>query len=447
MPDTIIAPASAPGRSAVALVRMSGPHALAVLKSVFQPKNPQRVWKPWQLRVGAIVDASGRPIDTGMAVWMPAPNTQTGEEVAEISCHGSPLIVELLLKAALAHGARLAEPGEFTRRAFLNGKIDLSEAEAVSDIVASETEASLAAAQRQLSGELSKIINDMRENLIDIAAEIEASLDFADDDVPPVDAEKLKQSLNQTSGEIADLLRQAIRGRRLREGARVVLVGRANVGKSSLFNALVGAERAITTPHPGTTRDTIEARLDLQGLPVTLIDTAGIRESPEAIEQYGIERTWQEIEQADLILLVLDRSMPLVDDDQTLLEKLRGRMVQGVGNKSDLPPAWQDEASWLSVSAQTGAGLRDLEGAICQSLAGEGALSEGALVSNLRHIQALEQAAASLESARDILANPQQLELAAADVNHALAHLNAIIGADVEDEILNRIFARFCLGK
>ncbi len=262
--DTIVAPATPRGRSAVAMIRISGPRARNILSKIFKAEKSPPEQKSWRVRTGRLVDAGeGSAVDQAMAVFMPGPATYTGEDLAEITCHGSTPVVDAVLQLCIAQGARLAEPGEFTRRAFTNGRVDLAEAEAVCDFISAETQASLDTARRQMSGELSDRIEGIRAGLFDAAAEIEARIDFPEEDVPEADRSRLTKALRAGISEIELLLRQGQRGQRLRDGARVAIVGRVNVGKSSIFNAIVGMERAISTPHPGTTRDTIEARLDI----------------------------------------------------------------------------------------------------------------------------------------------------------------------------------------
>ncbi|MCX7015797.1 MAG: tRNA uridine-5-carboxymethylaminomethyl(34) synthesis GTPase MnmE [Candidatus Sumerlaeota bacterium] len=453
--DTIIAPATTPGRSAIALIRLSGPGARAVVERVFRPKRAGRPWKPWAVRTGEIADpAGGGAIDRSMAVWMPGPGSYTGEDVVELSCHGSPAIVESVLRLCLREGARLAEPGEFTRRAFLNGKMDLAEAEAVCDLIASETEASLATARRQLAGELSQRVSAIRETLLDLSAEMEARIDFPEEDIPPDDAQRFLDSLESARGEIQSLLEQGRRGRRLREGARVAIVGRVNVGKSSLFNALIRMERAISTPHPGTTRDTIEARIDLRGVAVDLVDTAGIRSPESEIEGLGIERSKREIERADAVVWVLDRSQAVGAEDREAFDLVRGKPFIIALNKSDLTPGlsgFEEFQSFPAVatSAVTRRGVDQLEKRLWERLAGAsgGAMGEGALVSNVRHIEALEEARAALGDARALLERREGLEFVMVDLRSAVDRIGAILGLDVGEEILDRIFQRFCIGK
>lgn len=460
--ETIIAPATPPGRSAVALLRISGPDTLSLLKKVFLP-NRKSSWAPWKLRTGAFVEpATGQTIDTGMAVWMAAPHSYTGEDSAEVTCHGSPLIVERLLALFIQHGARLAEPGDFTRRAFLNGKMDLTEAEAVCDVVSSETEASLRMAARQLAGGLARQVESLRDVLLDAAAEIEAHLDFPEEDIAPQDGQRLLAGLRSVMDGIAGLLGQGERGRRLREGARVVLVGRANVGKSSLFNAMVGAERAIITPHPGTTRDSIEARLDLRGLAVNLVDTAGIRETGDEVERAGIERSIAQIEQADLVVWVLDGAQALAPEDHALSRRLASSPVVAAVNKADLLAQWElaelkrmlsaaeiEAAAIVSTSATTRSGLRELESEIVRSLMGgkDATAVEGTLVSNVRHLQALLAAMDSLTEAVAAMERGESLEFVATDLTDATRQLSEILGMDVGEEVLDRVFRKFCLGK
>lgn len=467
----IVAPVTPTGRSAVAMIRLSGAGTAEVLCAVFRPtRGANDEWKPWRLRSGLVLDPqNGETIDRALAVWMPGPATYTGEDVAEISCHGSPLIVETILKTLIDSGARLAEPGEFTRRAFLNGRIDLAEAEAVCDVIVSETAASLGAARRQLLGRLSEEIAGIRRDLIEVSAEIEAWIDFPEDEIPAPGRQRLVGSLNDMSERIATLLRGARRGRRLREGARVAIVGRVNIGKSSLLNAIAGSERAISSPHPGTTRDTIEARIDCGGIAVDLVDTAGIRAPENEIEKIGVERSRSEIEKSDLALWLVDRSRLFADEDRQVFRLVRSKPFLLVLTKCDLPPTDSADSiieflgdeidpespeantlrNGIETSAKTGAGIDNLESQIAARLIGPdtGAESPGEIVSNVRHIQALEQARTSLGEAASALSHGDGLELVMIDIRGAIDPLGAILGLEIGEEVLDRIFERFCLGK
>ncbi|MBM3335142.1 tRNA uridine-5-carboxymethylaminomethyl(34) synthesis GTPase MnmE, partial [Candidatus Sumerlaeota bacterium] len=382
--DTVVAPATAPGVGAIAIVRMSGPLALKLLKRFFHPIGRGRGVKSFQHRrlvLGDFVAPGDRePIDQVMAAVMRSPHSYTGEDVVEVYCHGSPAIVLEIVEALCHAGARLAQPGEFTRRAFENGRLDLTQAEAICDVVQSATSAASRMALRQLAGQLLQSIGGVRAWLIDFAAEVEARLDFPEDDIEPADQRRLDELLAQAESALAELVRQGRRGRVLREGARIVLVGRPNVGKSALLNALVGRERAIVSPHPGTTRDTIECTLDLEGIAVTVVDTAGWRASGDEIERKGVERTENEIAVADLIIWVVDRSEPLTDEDRAIAKRLLARPTVVACNKSDLPAALDsatiqslgfDADRVVSVCALRSEGVADLERRVVAVLFGE----------------------------------------------------------------------------
>ena len=449
--ELIVARATAGGPSALAVIRVDGRGALALATAMFHPnsgKNPTD--RPRRMVFGQWRDpAGGDVLDEGLCVCFPAPNSYTGNDLVEFHCHGGPVPSRRLIQAALDMGARLAQPGEFTRRAFLNGRLDLAQAEAVADLIDAETDAAALMAQAQLAGALSEQIGVVREGLIDLAAEIEARIDFPEEDLEDFERERLEKAFAALTALINDLLATRRRGRVLREGARIALAGLPNAGKSSLLNALARRERAIVTPHPGTTRDTVECTLDLQGIPLTLIDTAGLRESDDPIERLGVERTRREIEQADLVILV--RDITQVPSDQESADPALQRRPPDltVCNKIDLadggfcaPPAA------LAVSATQGTGLALLEEEIVRRLMGEESQSSGmALAVNLRHGALLDRAAGSLVQARQTFGEGLSGEFVMVDLREALDALGEILGRETGDAILDRVFSRFCLGK
>jgi tRNA modification GTPase len=470
--DTIVARATPPGEGAIAIVRMSGHGALDILRSVFRPANAQssveRI-KSHLLTLGAIVDpVTGESIDTVLVVLMRAPRSYTGEHVVEIHCHGGPSVVRHIVEMLMEKGARLAEPGEFTRRAFLNGRLDLAQAEAVCDLIQASTDAARTIAMRQLNGELSAVITRLRDRLIDVAAEIEARLDFADEEIPEADIQTMRSAVAEVQQRLEQLVREGKRGRVYREGARVVFVGRPNTGKSSLFNALVGRERAIVTAHPGTTRDSIESTVDLHGVPITYVDTAGLGPSQDEIEIASARRTESEIKAADLALFLLDISEPLQSEDISCYAPVKQLRHICVMNKIDLPHQLdqeevkarldiQDDVPFVRVSALNRTGLETLESLIVREMVEEerAVENEGVLVSNLRHTTALERARQSLQRVSQALENglsgPERGieagELVMVDLNEAMAGLGAILGLTIGSEVLDRIFSRFCIGK
>ena len=430
--DTIYAPATAIG-GAIALIRVSGP----LCPNIVQAMLDRDVTKtPRMLRFVRVMDGE-KVLDDGMACFLPGPGTYTGEDMLELSCHGGSRTVARLLERLSAAGARPAEPGEFTKRAFLNGKMDLSEAEAVMDVVSARAEESLKAALEQLHGELSKRIHGIEELLIDSLSAIDAAVDYPDEVEEDVSS-ALPESLDRAQREIDALIAEGRQGRALREGVYVALVGRPNVGKSSLLNALLGADRAIVTDLPGTTRDTLDEETSFFGVPVRLVDTAGIRESGDLVEQIGIDRARAALDRADVAVLLLDGTQTLTEEDQRLLALTAGKNRLVLRSKGDLLQA-RDDFGELSVSAKTGEGLDELKRRIV-ALSGA---REGAAITNERHIKALENAREALLHAR----TAHELTLIATDVRDALHHLGAITGRDVDADLVDRIFSRFCVGK
>ncbi|MBR3137421.1 MAG: tRNA uridine-5-carboxymethylaminomethyl(34) synthesis GTPase MnmE [Clostridia bacterium] len=430
--DTIYAPATAIG-GAIALIRVSGPLCPNIARAMLDRDVTQT---PRMFRFVRVMDGE-KVLDDGMACFLPGPGTYTGENMLELSCHGGSRTVARLLERLSAADARPAEPGEFTKRAFLNGKMDLSEAEAVMDVVSAQAEESLKAALEQLHGKLSKRIYGIEELLIDSLSAIDAAVDYPDEVEEDVSA-TLPESLDRAQGEIDALIAEGRQGRALREGVYVALVGRPNVGKSSLLNALLGADRAIVTDLPGTTRDTLDEETSFFGVPVRLVDTAGIRESGDLVEQIGIDRARAALDRADVAVLLLDGTQTLTEEDQRLLALTAGKNRLVLRSKGDLLQA-RDDFGELSVSAKTGEGLDELKRRIV-ALSGA---REGAAITNERHIKALENARAALLHAR----TAHELTLIATDVRDALHHLGAITGRDVDADLIDRIFSRFCVGK
>ena len=522
--DWIVAPATAVGEGAIAIVRLDGPGCWKVAERVWRPvgaagdsevggnrsddagkwglDSAQRVCSrastflsPFpeavppaarRMTLGVLRDREGERLDEAMAVWFPGPGSYTGNDLVEFHCHGSPAVVAELVDALTGAGARLARPGEFTERAFFNGRMDLAQAEGVANLIASRTREAGRAALGQLEGRLSEAILAVRDRLVDLGAEIEARLDFPEEEIEEADFERLSGVFAEAREALARLAATARRGRLFRDGARVAVAGKPNVGKSSLFNSLVGMERALVTPHPGTTRDTIEATVDVRGIPVVLIDTAGVRgDGAEEIESLGIERALREVERADLVLFVLDLSREPDDEDRRILRALGDRPVILVGNKDDLKGGVESGAvlemltsgetplrplpAPLRVSALNPASLEPLEDAMEKKLlAGATARAdrattsengaterddlshldrEGATVINQRHEERLRAATEALSSAREAFASGASGELTMVDLNEALAALSDIVGLSVDDVLLDRIFSKFCIGK
>ena len=453
--DTIAAIATPLGEGGLAVIRVSGPAALQVADRCFQPAG-RTAPKPSQapshtLHYGHMV-AGGRRLDEVMLAVMRSPRTFTREDVVEISCHGGVLPARLCLDALLAAGARLAEPGEFTRRAFLNGRIDLAQAEAVADVIHSRTELALAAAAEQLAGHLSRRINGLRDDLLNLLAHVEAHLDFPDEDIAPDTRAALLQRLERGLHLLDELLRTAPEGQILRRGIRAAIIGRPNGGKSSLLNQLLGHDRAIVSPVPGTTRDTIEETANIRGIPLIFVDTAGLRETADSLEAEGIRRSRAALAQAELILHVLDNSQPLATEDDKHLAEFAAKRRILVRNKSDLParlvlPPGLD-APVVDTCCVTGQGISELKDAI-KSLVWRGEVGAGMIQAmiNSRHQDALLRARAGLERTAEVLRFSGQLELAAMDLRLAVSAVGEIVGHTSTEDLLDAIFRQFCLGK
>jgi tRNA modification GTPase len=389
-------------------------------------------------------------IDQVVLTYFVAPASYTGEDVVEISAHGSPVVLQRLLRAAVDAGARLAEPGEFTLRAFLNGKLDLIQAEAVADLIDAVTPLQARAAFDQLEGTLTNVIGDIDRALFDIIAKLEASLDFPDEGYHFVAPDEARAALGRVIEQIDALLAQAARGRLVREGAQVAIVGAPNVGKSSLFNALLNTNRAIVTAIPGTTRDLLTERADIGGLSLALIDTAGVRDTGDVVEQEGVARARGTIAVADLTIVMLDRSRPLSSDDRDLLAATESRPRVVVLNKSDLPPADETRSgadAAVSISAKTGAGIDALIEKIAATLSATESLRDEPQVTNVRHTLLLERARESLTRAAGALDAAVSEEFPLLDLQEAGAALQEITGKKTSDDLLRHIFERFCIGK
>lgn len=455
--DLIAAPATAAGHGPVAIVRLSGNGAIEAAARLHSALTPET--EPGRMVLGTLAHAdSGEHIDQALAVIWRAPRSYTGEDMAEFHLHGSPAIVEAALSACIAAGARLAEPGEFTRRAFLNGKIDLAQAEAVCRLTRARTDDSRRAALRQLEGGLSRALRTVRESLVQTTAEIEARIDYPEEGIPPESTERFLASIDSALQRVGDLLSTARRGRLLEEGARLVFAGPPNAGKSSLFNALLRRERAIVSPHPGTTRDTLEAVIDLRGIAVTLVDTAGLRTIAEEIEALGIARSRQEIETADLVLFVVDlQGSPAEALDQ--FQNARPFPHLLVLNKAEEPSCSSQQSRHAEIfstapdrivytSALRRTGINELEEAVLRHFLGSQQESDGSLLASARHEGALLAARESLESAAGALRNDLSAEYVATDLAEALSQLDSILGlGNLDEDILDAVFSTFCLGK
>jgi len=457
--DTIAAIATPPGIGGIGLIRVSGMEAEGIARRLFRTARPLDAFLSHHLYHGEIVaPETGAVLDDVLFAFLKGPHTYTGEDTLEISCHGGPLILRTVLAEVVRAGARPAERGEFTKRAFLNGRLDLSQAEAVLDLITAKTPEGLTAAVDRLKGKLSGRIETIRNTIIDLLAGIEAAIDFAEDDGV---VEALGAGLPEFQTTIDDLHTLAAtyrRGRIIREGIGVVIAGRPNVGKSSLLNRILGEKRAIVTPIPGTTRDFIEETVNIGGIPVRLTDTAGIRPPENAIEKEGIDFVWERLATADAVIVLLDGSMELTPEDQGLLVQMQAKPMIPVINKSDLPQRL-DEASLrgllpegtppaVRISAKYGDGIDRLTAAIQEMiLATPGEETPEAMIADLRHKIALERAAECLIRAREGLSDGLPSELAALEVREALDSLGEITGRTTSEEVLDRIFANFCIGK
>lgn len=446
--DTIAAVATPPGTGAIGIVRLSGPDALAIAARLFVAADPSRKPAP-RLQYGHVVEESGELIDEVLLLRMPGPQSYTGEDCVEIHCHGNPLVLRRVLARCLELGARAAEPGELTKRAFLNGRLDLVQAEAVAELISAKTDAAARTGLRHLSGALSQELAAIRDVLVELKAHAEVLIDFSEEEID-LRPEQLLAAVDAASARIAKLLATFATGSLLRNGLHVALVGRPNVGKSSLLNALLRRDRAIVTPIPGTTRDVITESIDIGGIPVVLADTAGLRQQPDEIEQLGIERSRQQAAEADVVLAIFDLSSPLVADDRSVLDSLADAPRLLVANKRDLPAAWAAQdlgAEMIEVSALTGAGLEDLRRAVVELAGGDRIDPAEPVLTLVRHRDALQRAAESLRLVRASIEGGAPMDATAVDIQTAVEHIGGITGEVTTDEVLDRIFREFCIGK
>lgn len=444
--ETIAAVATPPGEGGIAVIRISGKEAVSVAEKIYT--GPLRSYKSHTAHCGSIVNKEGNVVDEVLILPMLAPRSYTGEDTVEIHCHGGSLITRRVLDVVLEAGARAALPGEFTFRAYMHGKLDLVQAEAVQSLIGAKNEMALKEAHQQLQGALSKKITTFQKELIDIAAILDAWVDFPEEGLEFASLEEILESLGRVDQLMEQLSHTFYEGKILHEGLRLCLVGTPNVGKSSLMNALLGIERAIVTDVPGTTRDVLEGELRLGGLHFNLLDTAGIRETEERVEQEGIRRSKQALESADLVLLVLDASRGLTSEDRALMDAVNHEKTIVVWNKIDLPSTSLPPVGSIAISAKEGKGLTDLRDAIDQMIWKKGPPSkEEVFITNARHKQALDAARLSLKKVIEGLKTDVSPEFLTADLRQALTELGIIIGIDITEDILTAIFSKFCVGK
>lgn len=447
--STIVALSTPRGRGALAVIRLSGPHAIEIAKKMsgIDEVDPRRATLTNLTR-----PADEEILDQVVLTCFPAPHSLTGEDVVEISCHGSPAVVRSIIDTTLALGAVLAGPGEFTLRALSNGKINLAQAEAIRDLIAAQTDAAVQQASRQLHGELSQALGPFKEKLIEVIVLLESALEFVEEDIPAPRAAEVDRELAAVIAGVEKLKESYSAGRLLQEGIKVTISGCPNVGKSSLFNSLVERERAIVTDIPGTTRDTLTEAIDLEGIPVILTDTAGLRETSDGIETLGIERTRRAMGDSDLVLVVLDGSVDPGPPDRELLQQTGGVRRLVVLNKSDLPSfdaarCCVEELRPINVSARTGEGLTALRSAILASVNSSEIDAGSLLITNARHYDLLCNTQREIEAARAALRERHSEELVVVPLHNALRYLGQINGETTTEDILSEIFATFCIGK
>jgi tRNA modification GTPase len=449
--DTIAAIATAPGRAGLGIVRLSGPDAVRISLALTNRTKP---FASKRATFARLVDPefAGSPLDQVVVTHFPSPGSYTGEDLVEISAHGNPWVLTRLVDCATKLGARAAEPGEFTYRAYLNGRLDLVRAEAVADLIDAVTPAQVRAASDQLNGTLTTAIGAIEATLFDVLARLEASLDFPEEGYEFVGHEEAAATISETSERIASLVAASRAGRVLREGRTLALIGRPNAGKSSLFNALVGGDRVIVSAEAGTTRDLVTERCDVLGIPLVLVDTAGWRRARGTVESEGVRRAEGVARAADLVVIVVDGSQALGAGDRALVaSRTAGRVI--AVNKSDLPTRWElsalgeAAADAVRVSADTGAGLDDLRRLLVRAIVGDERALDDVRVTNVRHARLLERAHAALRAAEERVSEPGQEELVSADVREALDALQEITGKRAGDAVLQEIFGRFCVGK
>lgn len=455
--DTICGIATPLGEGGISIIRVSGSDSLKIINKIFKGKNASDIldMKSYTMRYGHICDINSKfEIDEVIISYMKGPRSFTAEDVVEVNCHGGVVSTGRVLEEIIKAGARIAEPGEFTKRAFLNGRIDLSQAEAVMDIIRAKTDLSMKSAVMQSSGALSKEIGKLREYMLNTLALIEYSVDFTEDDEEPDETIpiRVQEQLTIAIKDINKLLEGANEGRIIRDGLKLAIIGKPNVGKSSLLNCLLKEKRAIVTDIPGTTRDIIEEFISLDGIPVKITDTAGIRETEDEVEKIGVERSREKIDEADLIVLMLDSSCPLESEDREIIDKVKDKKYVVLMNKNDLEKKISDEdikdlKNVIYISAKTGFGIDELKEKVKELFFNGEVDSESMIISNNRHKQALYRALENCQEALDRVKSNEYLDLISIYVTSALKALGEITGSELEEDLINKIFSEFCVGK
>ena len=455
--DTICGIATPLGEGGISIIRVSGSDSLKVINKIFRGKNSSDIldMKSYTMRYGYICDIDSKvEIDEVIISYMKGPRSFTAEDVVEVNCHGGVVSTGRVLEEIIKAGARIAEPGEFTKRAFLNGRIDLSQAEAVMDIIRAKTDLSMKSAVMQSNGALSKEIGKLREYMLNTLALIEYSVDFTEDDEEPDETIpiRVQEQLTVAIEDMKKLLEGANEGRIIRDGLKLAIIGKPNVGKSSLLNCLLKEKRAIVSDIPGTTRDIIEEFISLDGIPVKITDTAGIRETEDEVEKIGVEKSREKIDEADLVVLMLDSSRPLEDEDREIIEKVKDKKYVVLMNKNDLEKKISDEdikklKNIIYISAKTGFGIDELKEKVKDLFFNGEVDSESMIISNNRHKQALYRALENCEEALDRVKSNEYLDLISIYVTSALKALGEITGSELEEDLINKIFSEFCVGK
>ncbi|HHV98733.1 MAG TPA: tRNA uridine-5-carboxymethylaminomethyl(34) synthesis GTPase MnmE [Clostridiaceae bacterium] len=452
--DTIAAISTPHGTGGIGIIRISGDEAFDIAARIFKSRKKFNDIKSHTISYGKIVDPStGETIDEVLLSKMEKPNTFTREDVVEINCHGGIVVLKRVLELVLAEGARLAEPGEFTKRAFLNGRIDLSQAEAVIDLINSKNAESSKAAVRQLEGRLSEKLSVIRKLLIELIASIEVTVDYPEHDIEEITAVQINEELGKIISKLRDLARSFERGKVIREGISAVIVGKPNVGKSSLLNELSGKNRAIVTDIPGTTRDIIEEYININGIPIRILDTAGIRETKDVVEKIGVDRAQREIENADLVIMMLDARTGMEESDTAIYNKIKDKKKIIILNKIDLADKVDEDSlpegvNIIKMSLKEGIGIEQLEDEITNLFfKGEIISNDEVLLTNVRHKQLIDMAIKSINDARNAYENGMPIDMMTIDIKNAAEYIGQITGESVSEDVVHEIFSRFCLGK